>query len=100
MRTADDLRSRLIEVTGLKNVYIDPPSRLSYPCILIQLNNKELKRADNVNNYMTHNRYNLTIISEEDTDVIVDEILTLPYANYDRSFITDNLNHTSLSIYF
>lgn len=100
MRTADDLRSRIIEITGLKHVYLEPPSRLQYPCILIQLNNKSLNRADNVNNYITHNRYQLMIISEEDTDVIVDELLGLPYCSYDRSYVVDNLNHTNLTIYF
>lgn len=99
MRTIDDLRSRLIEVTGLKYVYITPPSRLSYPCILITLNNKSFDHADNIK-YFTHNRYDLQIISEDDTDVIVDEILGLPYSSYDRSFISDNLNHTNLLIYF
>lgn len=84
----------------MKNVYTRSPSRLSYPCIVIELNNKELNRADNVNNYFTHNRYQLTVISEDETDVIVDEILGLPYANYDRSFISDNLNHSILTIYF
>ena len=100
MRTADDLRSRIIEITGPKHVYLEPPSRLQYPCVLIQLNSKSLNRADNVNNYITHNRYQLMIISEEDMDVIVDELLGLPYCSYDRSYATDNLNHTNLTIYF
>lgn len=100
MRTADDLRSRIIEITGLKHVYLEPPSRLQYPCVLIQLNNKSLNRADNVNNYFTHNRYQLMIISEEDTDVIVDELLGLPYCNYDRPYVIGNLHHTNLTIYF
>ena len=100
MRTADDLRSRIIEITGLKHVYLEPPSRLQYPCVLIQLNSKSLNRADNVNNYITHNRYQLMIISDEDTDVIVDELLSLPYCSYDRSYVVDNLNHTNLTIYF
>lgn len=99
MRTIDDLRSRLIEVTGLKYIYTRPPSRLQYPCILISLDNKTFDHADDTK-YFTHNRYSLQIISEDDTDIFVDEILALPYTSYDRSFIADNLNHTNLTIYF
>lgn len=99
MRTIDDLRSRIIEVTGMKNVYTRPPSRLKYPCMLISLSNKYFLHADNIK-YRTNNRYSLQIISEDDTDKIVDEILELPYTTYDRNYISDSLNHTNLTIYF
>ena len=48
------------------------------------------------------NRYNVIVISDDpDYNIeIVHKILDLPLSSYDRHYVSNNLNHDSISLYF
>lgn len=89
-------------VTFSNNVYFQPPSNISltYPCIIYQKNGKQGRYADD-DLYSNIQRYNLTVIDKDPDSVIADNIEKhFGYCKITDNFTTDNLNHTSLSLYY
>lgn len=103
MNSSHDLRARIIEVTGYKTVYTQPPSgeKMTYPCVLIRREAADVKRADN-KAYNILFRYTVTRISKNDDDgAFVAECLNnFPNCYYDRSYVTEGLYHDVLYIYY
>lgn len=95
------LQSLLEEILGSRNVYFQPPEniRVDYPCIVYNLSDIDSKHADNLL-YRYQKKYTLTLASRDPDTNLVDKLLTLPMCSYDRSFVSDNLNHYVFDIYF
>ena len=95
------LQSLLEEILGSRNVYFQPPEniRVDYPCIVYSLSDIDSKHADNLL-YHYQKKYTLTLASRDPDTDLVDKLLTLPMCSYDRSFVSDNLNHYVFDIYF
>lgn len=92
----------LKEVSGLENVYFQPPAtiKLSYPCIIYSLLREESKFADNLI-YKNKKKYKIMCIdTDPDTD-IPDKILTLTHCSRgsDR-YTVNNLYHDVFNLYF
>lgn len=83
------------------HVYFQPPAsiHLEYPCIIYQRRNIDQQYADNIP-YTQTKRYDVTVISKNPDDEIVDEVSKIPSAVYDRFFTSDNLNHDVFNIYY
>lgn len=83
------------------NVYFQPPEsfKLNYPCIIYE---RSGIRTDSANNkpYLKHKRYTVTYIDEDPDSEIPDKLLELEHCSFDRSFISDNLNHDVFALYF
>lgn len=101
MRQRVDLQMVLENTLGSRNVYYQPPEslKLQYPCIVYELNNIKTFSADN-ENYRRERSYSITLIHKNPDNDIVDKILDLQYANFDRQFKVDGLYHYVFELYF
>ena len=99
-----ELQRILEDILGTKvgKVYFQPPEnlKLTYPCIIYELSGVESTDADNIA-YLNYKRYTVTCISRNPDTVIPDRILeNVKHSSYDRRFVSDNLYHDVLTIYF
>lgn len=101
MASWQSLRKKLVEILGSSNVYYNPPEdiRISYPCIIFQLEDIERRSADNIG-YIKKHRYQLKLIDYIPDNPARDKLMDLPYCTFDRSYKADNLNHDILEIYW
>lgn len=101
-----DLHAKLVGILGSQNVYYQPPTSLvlKYPCIIYARGDHwNIKASNKI--YRGKWRYQLTVIDkapgnddpEQDTCT---KLLGLDYVSYDRRFVSDNLYHDILNIYF
>lgn len=82
------------------NVYFQPPSKMSYPCILYTLEGKPAVHADN-KRYISMNQYNLKYITRNPDDTVVDTILeSFENISFDRPYKSDNLYHNVYTLYY
>lgn len=101
MGTRLDLQSKLEELLGSRYVYYQPLSnvKMTYPAITY-VKGKLTKVYANNSTYRLLTRYALTVISNRPDNPVIQKLLELPYCSYDRRYISDNLYHDSLTLYF
>lgn len=99
------LRDYIYEALGSETpykVYVRPPrnTQLKYPCVIIKEDNSKVKHADD-QIFMKHKKYTLTVITPDELDETYDILEeTLKYCRYENQFISDNLYHYKLVIYY
>lgn len=95
------LQTKLEELLGNKNVYYQPPENLSmeYPCIRYSKSNIVSRHADNTK-YTKTNRYELIVIDKRPDNIVIEKILDLPYSEHDRHYVSNNLHHDVIILYF
>ncbi|MBQ0088386.1 MAG: hypothetical protein KBT27_03515 [Prevotellaceae bacterium] len=102
MTQSDKLRLRVIELTGLKNVYIEPPEnfKMQYPCVRISRSSGYTQFANNMP--YTHKRsYRLLLIDyDPESKYYKPLIMGLPMIRMNRHYVADNLHHDDMIIYF
>lgn len=96
-----DLQSILEELLGSRNVYYQPPEsiKMEYDAIRYSKKNITSTYANNGKYSMT-DCYELIVIARRPDHPVVKQLLALPYCSYDRHYVSDNLNHDVLTIYF
>ena len=96
-----ELHKILIEFLGNEHVYYQPPENLKmeYPCIRYSKSDITSRHADNIN-YVNKTSYEIVIIDKHPDNVVIEKILELPLSSYDRHYISDNLNHDVIRIYY
>lgn len=96
-----DLQKIFESIVGSRNVYFQPPEtkKISYPCIIYELSTISSIPADDTK-YRNLKRYSVTLIDKNPESIYVDGILSLQYCSFDRSFVSDNLNHFVFTIYY
>lgn len=103
MASNQELRTRLIEATGYKNVYLQPPSnsQMVYPCVLVQRDSAHIRRADD-KAYTVQFRYKITRISKKDDggQFVKDCLENFENCYYDRPYTAEGLYHDVLYIYY
>lgn len=101
MATRLELQAKLVELLGSENVYYQPPEslRMNYPAIKYSLNDVDQRHADDMT-YFRQKEYQLIVIDRVPDNPVIDELLALPYCSFDRTYKSDNLHHTVLSLYF
>ncbi|MCD8159451.1 MAG: hypothetical protein LUD77_11395 [Clostridiales bacterium] len=101
MKNRLELHQILVDILGSENVYFQPPEsvKLSYPCIIYNLNNINTRNADD-RHYLLTNNYTITFISKDPDSEVPYSILGLPMCSFDRSYTADNLNHWVFNIYY
>lgn len=95
-----DLHDDLISF--LPNVYFQPPSniQMKYPCIIYHKTGKERRYANN-GLYFNRQEYQLTVIENDPDSLVADNLESFfEYCTIDQYFTVDNLNHTTLTLYF
>lgn len=102
------LQQILEEILGSKNVYYSGSKgcnqspenvRMNYPAIRYSKEGIDSKFANN-SKYINTKRYQITLIDRRPDNSAIDKILNLPLSSYDRHFISDNLHHDVITIYY
>lgn len=87
---------------GKANVYFQPPEsiKLNYNCIVYSKTKLDAKYADNkLYNYTQC--YEITIIHENpDNELYIKLLRYFERISYDRRFISDNMYHDVLNLYY
>ena len=96
-----ELHKILEEIIGSKNVYYKAPENLKmqYPCIKYSRDDIETDNADNVN-YLMHDRYSVIVIDKNPDNPAIKKILALPMSSFDRQYISDNMYHDVIRLYY
>lgn len=95
------LQNELEKLVG-RNVYFQPPAsvHLSYPCVIYNLANGDIRRADNTV-YTYTNRFELLFIYKQPNMEIVERVLkTFSMCRISRIYIVDNLYHYAFDLYY
>lgn len=100
MHTRSELQSELERLLGSRNVYYQPPEglKMEYPAIRYSKSEITNFYADGMK-YKSHNVYDLIIIDKKPDNPVIKKILELPYTDFDRHYVSENLNHDVIKIY-
>lgn len=101
MKSRLDLQAILETILGSRNVYFQPPENLKmkFPCIVYSRTSSDVTYADNIK-YHLEKAYQVTYIDKDPDSDIPDKIEGLPKCRFDRSFVSDNLNHYVFTLYY
>lgn len=101
MRDRAGLDAILVSLVGEDNVYYQPSEsvRLSYPCIIYHLANRNPSYADDLP-YNINKGYEVTYISKDPDDVVSDELSKLPMSKFNRRYVSDKLYHDVYTIFY
>lgn len=96
-----ELQSKLEELLGSRNVYYQPPEnfKISYPAIIYTKSDINSTHANNIN-YVNITRYQIIVVDRKPDNEVIKKILELPLSSYDRFYVSDNLNHDSITLYY
>lgn len=96
-----ELQRKLEELLGSRNVYFQPPEsiKLNYPCIVYNLSGVSTKHADD-RLYKADKSYTVTLMHKNPDNDIFDKLLNFPKSRFDRSFVSDNINHYTFTIFY
>lgn len=100
MNDRKELHAKLLEICD--NVYYQPPEniRISYPCIIYTRGADDVMHADDFT-YKVAKRYDVTVI-EKHPDPTIPEVMRdrLRYLEITSRYVTDNLYHTKIKLYY
>ena len=101
MRTWESLQELLEKLFECRHVYYQPPDNLimEYPAIRYSLSDIDSKYANN-KMYVGMKCYDIVVIDKEPDNPIIEKLLELPYASFNRHYISDNLNHDIIKLYY
>lgn len=90
----------ITESNGDRHVYFQPPSsiKMKYPAIRYSFDEMKNNHANN-GIYKNKRGYSITLIDADPDNGFVDKILEIPYCRFGNSYIADNLNHYTFTIY-
>lgn len=96
-----ELQKTLEQILGSRNVYYQPPEsvKMNYPAIKYSKNRITTRKANN-SVYSKNTQYTITVIDKKCDNPVIDKILELPYCSYDRRYMSDNLYHDVLTLYY
>lgn len=96
-----ELQSKLEELLGSRNVYYQSPAtiKMDYPAIRYSKKDIESRFANNAAYSLLH-CYEIIVISKKPDHEVIEKLLRLPYCSYDRRYISDNLYHDVLTLYY
>lgn len=98
-RPLAELQAEMKAIEGVQDAYIQPPTSMVYPCIMIERDSTDVQHADNVK-YHLKKRYTITVIDRAPDSPIPDIVEGLQLCRFDRFFRTDGLNHFVFQLYF
>ena len=101
MASRESLHEMLKEMLESSNVYYMPPEgeKMEYPAIRYSKSRIQSKHANDAK-YSLTDCYELTVIAKRPDHPVIKKLLMLPYCSYDRHYVSDNLNHDTLTLYY
>lgn len=96
-----ELQFFLEKIIGCKNVYFQPPEslKLKYPCIVYELSDEFINRADDIN-YSEYDLYSVTLIDKNPDTCFRKPLRDLEHCSFDRYYVLDGLNHYIYRLYY
>lgn len=96
-----ELHEKLCELLGSRNVYYQPPEtqKMVYPAIRYSKSDIDGRYADD-RTYKKMTRYEIIVIDKKPDNPVIEQLLEFPYCSYDRHYVSENLNHDSLTLYY
>ena len=97
-----ELHEELCAILETRNVYFQSPEsvKMTYPRIRYSKVSPDLYRANN-GIYKNTSQYEVTVIDEDpDSDIPTKILNHFQMCSWDRSYVADNLNHTTLKLYY
>ena len=96
-----DLHSKLKELLESDEVYYQAPEskKMEYPAIKYSKSSIKSTYANNAT-YSMMDRYEIIVMSRTPDHPVIKKLLSLPYCSYDRHYVSENLNHDVLTLYF
>ena len=96
-----NLQTKLEELLGSRNVYYQPPEslKMEYPAIRYSKSRMESRYADDIK-YSNLTSYEVIVIDRNPDNGVIQKILELPYSSFERHYVSDNLNHDIINLYF
>lgn len=94
------LRKVMKGVSGVENVYFQPPENLllKYPAIIYSRSDIHNRPADDMV-YSQFTFYDLTVIDKNPDSLLVYAVASLPRCKFGRHYKSDNLNHDTFAIF-
>lgn len=94
MRSREETHRLLVEHAGGAKVYFQPPEsyKMEYPCIVYERTNVPAIYADDMP-YITRPVYQVTAIERNPEAPLGFRIGSIPGAQFNRHFVSDNLHH-------
>lgn len=102
MASKPDLQEELVNILGNNRVYYQAPEniKLTYPCIIFDLNTGSTTFADN-KPYLFKKQYSITAITVDADDDLAYRIAKhFPMSRFNRHYISDNLYHDVINVYY
>lgn len=96
------MQEELEEILGSRNVYFQPPEsvKMKYDAIVYNLSDIRMDYADD-KVYKKNRSYEVTVISRNPDNEIAENLLDhFKYISFDRRFISDNLYHDALTLFY
>lgn len=90
------------ESDGDRHTYFNAPQgnkKMKYPAIRYSVKKKDKRHANDAV-YQLTTCYEVTVIDTMPDSEISEKVLMLPYCEYDRSYIADNLHHDVYTLYY
>lgn len=96
-----ELQTELEGLLGIKHVYYQAPEslKMEYPCIRYSKSNISSRHADDIK-YSNLTRYQIIVIDKKPDNAVIQKILELPYSSFSNHYVSDNLNHDVIEIYY
>ena len=100
-----DLQNKLEELFESENVYYQAPGsgttnfKMEYPAIKYSKSSITKTHANDIA-YSMRDRYEIVVIAKLPDNEVIKKLLELPYCSYDRQYISNNLYHDVLTIYY
>lgn len=103
-----ELHTKLVQYLPGVKVYYQPPGKLTYPCLIYDLDDIFVRKANN-KNYMKERRYTLTYYSlspdptvtiNNEQILVEDILLNIPKCSFDRHYTSDNVHHYVFTLYY
>lgn len=95
------LQNKFEELLGTKQVYYQPPEsmQMSYPAIRYSKKKPDVRYA-NDKKYSKMDCYEVIVMDFVPDNPVIEKILELPYTSHDRVYVSDNLNHDVITIFY
>ena len=97
---SQELQAEFEELLGSGEVYYNPPAsvHMTYPAIVFSRSKIDNTFANN-KVYGQAYGYEVTTITEDPDDPIIDKVSKLDMCSFDRHFVSDNLHHNTFTLY-
>lgn len=96
-----ELHQTLVSILGSANVYHQPPENLAlkFPAIIYERTDYDVEYANEVP-YVATRQWQITVVSQEPSNAVVDELMKLPTADFKTRYVSNRLQHDVVTIYY